>query len=70
MGMGTFLKPGLREPLTVQVRSQEKCILLSLLAQLKLFDHRICDQGCCGECAVKVVPRTNGWKPLPVHLNA
>jgi hypothetical protein len=69
MGMVTFLKPNLREPLTVQVRSQEKRTLLSLLTQLKLFDYRDCDRECCGACAVKVVPLTHGRKPLPVHLS-
>ena len=70
MATVTFLKPDMTEPLTVQVRSQEKRTLLSLLTQLKLFDPDTCDRKRCGECAVKVVPRTCGAKPRPVSLAA
>lgn len=69
MASVTFLKPDMREPLTVQVRSQEKRTLLSLLTQLRLFDPCACDRERCGECAVKVVPLAHGRKPLPVHLS-
>lgn len=68
MGTVTFLKPDMREPLTVEVRSQEKRTLLSLLTHLKLFSRRTCDRHCCGECAVKVAQRTFGAPAPPVLL--
>lgn len=68
MASVTFLKPEMREPLTVEVRSQEKRTLLSLLTQLRLFDPCACDRERCGECAVRVVPRTHGREPRPVRL--
>ncbi len=69
MGTVTFLKTSLRDPLTVSVRSQEKRTLLSLLTQLKLFDECTCGQGRCGECAVKVAPRSCGLPARPVRLS-
>jgi hypothetical protein len=69
MATVTFLKPNLRTPLTVNVRSQEHRTLLSLLTQLQLFDDCTCGQGRCGECAVKVAPVAHGGKPRPVRLN-
>lgn len=68
MATVTFLKPDLRAPLTVNVRSQERRTLLSLLTQLKLFDECTCGKGRCGECAVKVAPVTHGNKSRPVRL--
>lgn len=70
MASVTFLKPDLSEPLTVEVRSQEKRTLLSLLTQLKLFDPETCDRQRCGKCAVKVVPRPCGAKLRPVCLDS
>jgi len=69
MGTVTFLKPSLRDSLTVNVRSQEKRTLLSLLTQLKLFDDCTCGQGRCGQCAVKVAPVAHGYALRPVRLN-
>jgi ferredoxin len=68
MASVTLLKPDLREPLTVEVRSQENRTLLSLLTQLKQFDPCVCDRKLCGECAVKVVPKTHGRKAPAVDL--
>lgn len=70
MGTVTFLKPSLRDPLTVNVRSQEHRTLLSLLTQFKLFDDCTCGKGRCGECAVKVAPVAHGTKSRPVRLSA
>ena len=70
MATVTFLKPDMSKPLTVEVRSQEKRTLLSLLTQLKLVDPDACDRQRCGECAVKVVHKTCGAKPRPVRLEA
>lgn len=70
MGTVTFLKMSLRDPLTVYVRSQEKRTLLSLLTQLNLLDACTCSQGRCGQCAVRVAPRTHEYyKPRPVRLS-
>lgn len=69
MATVTFLKPGLRDALTVNVRSQEHRTLLSLLTQLKLFDECTCGKGRCGECAVKVAPRAHGGVSRPVRLS-
>jgi ferredoxin len=69
MGTVTFLKMSLRDPLTVNVRSQEKRTLLSLLTQLNLFDACTCGQGRCGQCAVKVVLNSHGHTPRPVRLS-
>lgn len=68
MATVTFLKPNLSASPTVQVRSHEKRTLLSLLTQLHLFDARVCDRECNGECAMKVAPAMHGRKPRPVHL--
>lgn len=68
MGTVTFLKPDMRKPLTVEVRSQEKRTLLSLLTHLSLFSRRACDGQRCGECAVKVAQRTFGAPVPPVLL--
>lgn len=68
MATVTFLKADLREPLTVQVLSQEQRTLLSLLTQLRLFDPCACERKRCGECAVKVAPLTHGHKSRPVNL--
>ena len=70
MASVTLLKPDICEPRTVEVRSQEKRTLLSLLTQQKLFDPCICERKLCGECAVKVVPKSHGGKPRSVSLDA
>ena len=69
MASVTLLKPDMGKPLTIEVRSQEKRTLLNLLMQQKLFDPCICERKLCGECAVKVVPRSHGGKPRPVSLD-
>ncbi|MEJ2564515.1 MAG: hypothetical protein P8164_00940 [Gammaproteobacteria bacterium] len=69
MASVTVLKPDMNEPLMVEVRSQEKRTLLSLLTQLNQFDPCICDRKLCGECAVKVVPKTRGREARPVTLD-
>ena len=69
MAAVTVLKPDMCEPFTVEVRSQERRTLLSLLTDMKLFDPSICERKLCGECAVKVVPKTHGRQPRPVCLD-
>jgi ferredoxin len=69
MASVTLLKPDMSKPRTVEVRSQEKRTLLSLLMQQKLFDPCICERKLCGECAVKVVPKTRGREARPVSLD-
>ena len=70
MASVTVLKPDMGEALTVEVRSQEKRTLLSLLTQMRVFDPCVCERKLCGECAVKVVPKSHGREPRPVQLDA
>jgi len=70
MASVTLLRSDMSEPLTVEVRSQERRTLLNVLRQLKLFDSETCERQCCGQCAVKVAPRPRGAGPRPVRLDA
>ena len=53
----TFLSMKMRDRVTVNVKRDEQRTLLSLMREFRIPGYCRCEEGKCGSCAVKILPR-------------
>jgi ferredoxin len=66
----TFLSPKMRDKLTVDVEAGDGRTLLSVMREFEVPGLCRCEEGQCGTCAVKVVPRRDKGAAKSVTLSA
>jgi len=65
----TFLSLKMSDRVTVNVETGRGRTLLSLMREFRIPGYCRCEEGKCGSCAVKVVPRRSQAEAKSVTLN-